>query len=49
MYKVLKVFYLIFIYLSYDERRKFANVFILILRFYDVKLNDVIKAFIKFI
>ena len=49
IYKILKVFYLIFICLNYNERKKFVNVFTLTLRFYNAKLNNVIKTFIKFI
>ena len=49
IYKVLKFFYLIFIYLNYNERRKIINVFTLILKSYNAKLNNVVKVFIKFI
>ena len=49
IYKVLKTFYLIFIYLNYNERRKLANVFTLTLKSYNAKLNNVMKAFIRFI
>ena len=40
---------MIFIYLNYNERRKLANIFTLTLKFHNVKLNNVIKIFIKFI
>ena len=49
IYKALKVFYLIFIYLNYEKRKKFVNVFTLILKSYNVKLNNIMKIFIKFI
>ena len=49
MYRVLKAFYLISIYLNYNERRKLMNVFIFSLNLYDIKLDNVIKVFYKFI
>ena len=49
MYKALKIFYLIFIYLIYKKRRKLVNVFTLILKSHEIKLNDIVKAFVKFI
>lgn len=47
IYRAFKAFYLIFIYLIYKERRKLINIFILILRFYKVILNDIMKIFVK--
>ena len=47
MYRVFKVFYLISVNLSYDERRKLINVFILTLNFHDVIIDDVINTFAK--
>ena len=49
MYRALKVFYLILIYLIYEKRRKLINIFILILNSYNIKLEEVIKVFYKFI
>ena len=49
MYRALKTFYLIFIYLTYKKRRKLVNVFTLSLKSYKTKLSDVVKVFVKFI
>ena len=49
MYRILKTFYLISICLNYNERRKFANVFIFFLKSHDVKLDNMIKIFYKLI
>ena len=49
MYRALKVFYMIFVCLSYKKRRIIANVFILTLKSHEVKMNDVVKNFFKFI
>ena len=49
IYRTLKIFYFISIYLNYVKRKKFANIFILFLRFYNVNIKNVIKAFRKFI
>lgn len=45
MYRALKAFYLIPACLSYDERRKLANVFTLSLGPHGADLNDVVEAF----
>ena len=47
MYRALKNFYLILIYLSYVERKKMTNVFILILSFHDINVQDMMKVFNK--
>lgn len=47
MYRALKIFYLISVNLSYDERRKLTNVFTLILRSHDVIIENVINTFAK--
>ena len=49
MYRFLKAFYLISANFFYEERRKLANVFILIFDFHDAILNNVVKIFFKFI
>ena len=49
MYRTLKAFYMISVCLSYKKRRIIANVFILILEFYEIKINDVVEDFFKFI
>ena len=49
MYRALKAFYLIFVYLNYQERRKLANIFILLLSSHGVKIENVIKVFSKLI
>ena len=46
MYRVLKTFYLIFVCLSYENRRKIINVFI-ILDSHETKIKNVVKAFFK--
>ena len=35
IYRILKIFYLILIYLNYIERKKFINIFILVLKPHD--------------
>ena len=45
MYRVLKIFYLISVCLSYVERRKMTNVFILTLNSHDANVQDVMKVF----
>ena len=47
IYRVLKAFYLISIYLNYNERRKLANMFIFLLNLYNIKFNNMIKIFCK--
>ena len=49
MYRTLKTFYFISNNLFYNKRRKIVNVFILILKSYDVVLKNVVDAFAKFI
>ena len=49
MYRALKAFYMISVCLSYEKRRIIANVFILTLESHEVKMNDVIEGFFKFI
>ena len=49
MYRTLKTFYLIFVNLNYNERRKIVNVFILILKSHDVVLKNVVDVLTKFI
>ena len=49
MYRVLKAFYLISICLNYNKRKKFVNVFIFLLNLYNIKFNNVMKIFYKFI
>lgn len=44
IYRALKAFYLIPAYLDYEERRKLANVFTLILGPYGAKIENVIGA-----
>ena len=47
MYRALKTFYIIFVFLFYEKRRKLANVFTLILNFHEVNLKNVVRAFVK--
>ena len=47
MYRALKAFYLIPACLSYEERRKLANVFTLTLGPHGANINDVVEAFSK--
>ena len=49
MYRALKAFYLILICLNYNERKKLANVFTLLLNSHNIKFDNVIKVFYKFI
>ena len=49
MYRALKTFYFISIYLFYEKRRKIVNVFILILNLYDINLKTIVKTFNKII
>ena len=49
IYRTLKIFYFILIYLSYKEKRKIINIFILILESYKANFINVIKAFRKLI
>ena len=48
-YYVFKVFYFISICLNYAERKKFANVFNLFIKSYNINIKNVIKVFRKFI
>lgn len=45
IYRALKAFYLIPVYLDYVERRKLVNIFILILGPYSTNIINIIKAF----
>ena len=47
MYRALKAFYLILACLDYQERRKLANIFTLLLNSYGAKIEKVVKAFYK--
>ena len=47
IYRILKGFYFILAYLSYEEWRKIINIFILILSFHGVDIKAVIEAFNK--
>ena len=49
MYRVLKAFYFILFYFSYEKRRKIVNVFILTLNSHDVNLKTIMKTFNKII
>ena len=49
MYRALKAFYMIFVCLSYEKKRIITNVFILILKSHEIKMNDVVENFFKFI
>ena len=49
MYRALKAFYLIPACLNYQERRKLANVFTLLLGSHETKIENVMKAFSKLI
>ena len=49
IYRALKAFYLIFAYLNYLEKRKFINIFILLLNLYEIKIEKIIKVFNKLI
>ena len=44
MYKTLKVFYWTFLSLLYWKRKKIVNVFILILNFHEVKIENLMNA-----
>ena len=46
IYRILKTFYFISIYLSYEKRRKIINIFTLILNSHDVNLKTIMKIFI---
>ena len=47
IYRALKTFYLIPVYLNYQERRKLANVFILLLNSHETKIENIVKVFSK--
>ena len=47
MYKVFKVFNFISINLSYKKRRKFANIFTLILELYNIIFKYIVNFFFK--
>ena len=47
MYRALKTFYLIFVNLSYEKKRKIVNVFIFILDSHDATTIDVVKFFFR--
>ena len=47
IYKVFKVFYFILTNLNYKKRRKFANIFTLILKLYNIIFKYVMKVFFK--
>ena len=47
IYRALKAFYLIFVYLNYQEKRKLINIFILLLSLYEIKIEKIIKVFNK--
>ena len=47
IYRALKGFYLIPIYLLYEKRYKIINIFILILNFYEIDIKIVTEAFNK--
>lgn len=49
IYRILKTFYIISVYLLYEKRREIANVFILMLKSYKIKINDIVEIFFKFI
>ena len=49
IYPALKTFYFILIYLNYEKREKLANIFILLLKSYNAKINNIIKIFNKII
>ena len=49
IYRALKVFYLILVYLIYKKRRKLVNIFILILKSYKVNIYDITKVFSRLI
>ena len=47
IYRTLKAFYLIPVYLKYTKRKKLANIFILSLRPYNINIKDVVEVFSK--
>ena len=47
IYRALKKFYFISTNLNYKERRKFVNIFILILESHDVTFEYIVKVFFK--
>ena len=49
IYRTLKIFHLILIYLSYKEKYKIINIFILTLKSYKINLINIIEAFRKLI
>ena len=49
MYRFLMTFYLTFVCLSYNEKRKIANQFTFTLNFHEIDIKNVVEAFDKFV